>query len=414
MKTGKKTEVTDPGGVGAPAPSNAWVGDISGAFADLGTFLPLVLGVLALGGFSPTSVLFGFGSFALLTALIYRRPVPVQPMKVVAALVIALGATAGSVAATGLLVGVSLLVLGATGAAERLKRAIPQTVLAGVSLGIGLHLAVIGGRLMAGNWPLGAATLALVLILLRTPLSAFACLLALVSAGLWGLVGADAVLPALTPGLHLPHLVVPSLGDFADSIRNMAVPQLMLTITNAVIATAALAASYFPKDAARNITTGRLCLTTGAFNLLLAPFGALPMCHGAGGLVAQYRFGARTGLATAVFGATCLGLGIVFGDSAAALLRLLPLAAVGALLLIAGGELALSKRLFDGRPSCLVVIFLTGAVCVGVNVAVGIVVGFVAEILRSKLVRLYFARKDARSGQPRADAFNQSNNERTK
>jgi len=30
-------------------------------------------------------------------------------------------------------------------------------------------------------------------------------------------------------------------------------------------------------------------------NLTSVPFGGFPMCHGSGGLAAQYRFGARTG-----------------------------------------------------------------------------------------------------------------------
>lgn len=72
---------------------NRLFGDFSGAFADLGTFLPLVVGVLALRGFDPSGVLVGFGLFALVVAVVYRRPMPVQPMKAVAALVIAAGIT---------------------------------------------------------------------------------------------------------------------------------------------------------------------------------------------------------------------------------------------------------------------------------------------------------------------------------
>ncbi|MCP5367992.1 MAG: sulfate transporter, partial [Hyphomicrobiales bacterium] len=69
-------------------PAAALLGELSGAVADLGTFLPLVIGVLAVGGFDAAGVLTGFGLFALAVAVFYRRPVPVQPMKAVSALAI--------------------------------------------------------------------------------------------------------------------------------------------------------------------------------------------------------------------------------------------------------------------------------------------------------------------------------------
>lgn len=362
-------------------------GDISGAFADLGTFLPLVIGVLAVNRFSPVSVLVGFGCFALATAMIYRRPIPVQPMKAVAAIVIATGLSAQGVAATGIILGSVLVVLALTGAIEKLNRAVPQSVLAGVSLGIGIHLAIVGVGLASANWVLGLSIFLLVLALLRTPLGNFACLAGLVAAVAWGIWSGLAPVQPLQAGFHLPALSLPSLDAFREAAETVVLPQFMLTIANAVLATAALAATYFPGDAERNITPRRLALSTGSLNLALAPFGALPMCHGAGGLVAQHRFGARTGLAPALFGSVCLGLGLFLGDGALAVLGILPLAAVGAMLAIAGGELAISKRLFDGRPSCMAVIALTAALCVFVNVAVGVIAGMAAEFLRGWIIR---------------------------
>ena len=83
------------------------------------------------------------------------------------------------------------------------------------------------------------------------------------------------------------------------------------------------------------------------------------MCHGAGGLQAQYRFGGRTGLAPILFGAVLLVLSVGFAGSAAQLFAVIPIGAVGALLIMAGTDLALSRRLFDVRPSCWPVIGLT-------------------------------------------------------
>lgn len=112
------------------------------------------------------------------------------------------------------------------------------------------------------------------------------------------------------------------------------------------------------------------------------------MCHGAGGLVAQHRFGARTGLAPAVFGTTCLGLGLMLGPDAVALLGLLPMAAVGALLMIAGGEMTISKRLFDAGPDGLAIILLTGFVGVMVDITTGLIAGLSAELVRTWIRRL--------------------------
>jgi hypothetical protein len=186
--------------------------------------------------------------------------------------------------------------------------------------------------------------------------------------------------------------MIPGVEAFREAAASVVIPQLALTITNAVLMTAALAATFFPGEGER-LGPRRLALTSGGLNLLLAPFGALPMCHGAGGLVVQHKFGARTGLAPALFGLACLALGLGLGTGALGVLGLVPLAAVGALLVIAGGEMALSKRLFDGRPSCIAVILGTAAICVLVNAAVGVVAGLAAEYTRTYVLRRLGARE---------------------
>jgi MFS superfamily sulfate permease-like transporter len=163
--------------------------------------------------------------------------------------------------------------------------------------------------------------------------------------------------------------------------QTVLLPQLALTVTNAAMVTATIAANYFPQDRDR-ITPDRLALTSGALNIVLAPLGAFPMCHGAGGLVVQHSFGARTGLAPALFGITCLALGILLGADAVGLMNILPLAAVGALLVVAGTDLAFSKPPREARAGSLVIILLTGITCVAINVAVGLLVGLLAELLR--------------------------------
>jgi MFS superfamily sulfate permease-like transporter len=193
--------------------------------------------------------------------------------------------------------------------------------------------------------------------------------------------GSGAAIPTAAP-----HFIVPSWPEVWRSFQIAVLPQLSLTLTNAVIVTANLARELFPSSGAV-ASERRLALSSGLANVLLCPFGAMPMCHGAGGLTAQYRFGARTGLAPIMFGAVLLVLAIGFADRAASLFALIPIGAVGSLLIFAGTDLAISRRLFDGRPSCLWVIGATALITVIVNPALGLVAGWIAELIRATTVR---------------------------
>jgi SulP family sulfate permease len=124
------------------------IGEISGAFADPGTFLPIVIAVLTLHLIDPTGLFFGFGLFAIAVATIYHRPIPVQPMKAVAAIVIADQLSADTIAATGLLLSVTVLLLTVTGLVSFIGKKIPRAVLIGIQLGVGLILAWAGAKLM--------------------------------------------------------------------------------------------------------------------------------------------------------------------------------------------------------------------------------------------------------------------------
>lgn len=369
--------------IGTPAspPPASRLGDLSGAFADLGTFLPLVLGIFAVQQIDPSGLLVGFGVFALVTAAVYRRPVPVQPMKAVAAVAIAGGLSAAGLAATGLLLGIVLILLAAFGLVGRLGRLIPDNVMLGIQLGVGLYLAWAGIKLMQEQPWLGVAALGLLLVLQRTRAKPLAALAVVVAAAVWGVFHQAQDLPPVDPGLYLPTLAWPDLAAMWESAHDVLFPQLALTLTNATVITAAIAGEYFPGDRAR-ITPDRLAMSTGVVNLLVAPFGGFPMCHGAGGLVVQHRFGARTGLAPLIFGLACLALGVLLGGQALAMLALVPMAAIGSLLLIAGVDLAFTKRLRQAGTKSLVVIALTGLVCVVANVVIGLLAGVVFDWMR--------------------------------
>ncbi|WP_316365497.1 putative sulfate/molybdate transporter [Candidatus Thiodiazotropha sp. CDECU1] len=359
------------------------VGEFSGAFADLGTFLPIVIAVLTLQLIDPSGLFIGFGLFALAVAAIYRRPIPVQPMKAVAAVVIAENLSAGTIAASGLLLGITVLLLTVTGVASYLGKKLPQAVLSGIQLGIGLILAWAGAKLMLQDPLTGLAAMVLLLLLLPTRFKSFSAILVILGTSVWSAVGQPVQIPEIAIGFYLPQWVSFDWSDGWKSAETILLPQLALTLTNAMIVTAAIARHLFV-DQDRSITPNQLGMSTGVLNLLLAPLGAFPMCHGAGGLVVQHRFGARTGLAPAIFGITCLSIGLLLGPNALQLLLLIPLAAVGALLVFAGIDLAMSKELMHGSRENLPVIIITGLVCLLFNVALGLLVGIAIEYLRKR------------------------------
>jgi predicted benzoate:H+ symporter BenE len=358
----------------------------SGACGDLGTFIPHVIGAMTVAGLAPVGVLFGFAAFLIATGLFYGLPMPVQPMKAVSAVILTGGLRPGEVAAPGIMIGVVLLLLGVTGWISRLARAIPQSVSAGLQLGLGLLMGVLGFKLMLETPWIGFGSLVLLFALTRIPrcpAAPIALAAAIVAGWASGSVG-SAPEVAITPGM--PHLVVPSWAEVWRSFQVAVLPQLSLTLTNAVIVTASLSRELFPATA--SVASERnLALSSGLANVLLCPFGAMPMCHGAGGLAAQFRFGARTGLAPIIFGAVLFVLAVAFADHAAALFALIPIGAVGALLIFAGTDLAISRRLFDGKPSCWWVIGATALLTVTVNPAAGLILGWVSEFIRAAIVR---------------------------
>jgi MFS superfamily sulfate permease-like transporter len=124
-------------------------------------------------------------------------------------------------------------------------------------------------------------------------------------------------------------------------------------------------------------------------NLLAAPLGGYPMCHGAGGIAGHYRFGARTATAPLLIGGVFLLLGVLLGDSAFPLLALIPTAVLGGLLFFSGLELAISASLPRYNEGELFVILVIAAVSVASNPAVAFALGLpLAYALQRGLVRV--------------------------
>jgi MFS superfamily sulfate permease-like transporter len=316
-------------------------------------------------------------------------------MKAVAAVLLTAQFGPAELAISGIMIGAVLLVLGLTGWIARLARLVPQSVLAGLQLGLGLALALVSLELMATAPLVAVPTLALLVGLLFVPAAPSALIGVVAAVVLAQLLGAPGIGLESLSAPALPITAWPSLAELERAVALFVLPQLSLTFTNAVLLTALLAGDYFGERAA-HVTPRRLSVTSGLANLLLTPLGALPMCHGAGGLAAHHRFGARSGTAPLLIGLALLAVALLPDNLGLSLLAAIPAAGLGALLLMAAGELALNRRLFDCRPSCWPVVAATAGVTLWADPFWGLLAGSAAELVRLAVVRLLF-RRDARS-----------------
>lgn len=368
---------------------NKWLSEIAGAYGDLGTFLPLVMGILLLGYFDASGILVGFGVFAIFSGLIYRRPIPVQPMKAIAAYAIVGGLTPAAVMASGLLLGVILLVLGTTRLFKKLDQWIPACVLVGIQLGLGVSLIVTSLSMVSKDWISVILVVLLLLVVQRSQLKVVWILILLLAGISWSFVWEGQALPVVSFQWYWPKVSLPEWSDFKEALETAVFPQLAMTLTNAVLLTALVASQYFPENADRNrISPRHLAISTGFLNILLAPMGALPMCHGAGGLVAHYHLGARRGFAVIVFGVTCLLLGFLAGDQAIQLLALMPAFIVAGLLAYAGVQLSSPMKAWQQPLLERVITLLVAIICVLFNAGFALVAGVVFAVVLKRFASL--------------------------
>jgi MFS superfamily sulfate permease-like transporter len=354
-------------------------GEIAGSLGDLGTFLPLLVGMAAQNGLDFAAALFFAGLFNVITGLAFSIPMAVQPMKAIAAVALTEGLTSAQIVAAGASVSLVVLVLGLTGLIDWLNRVVPKSVVRGLQLALGLSLLMKGMQMVAETkqWlaPDGLLTglLALLLVLLLFFSRRVPAALALFGVGLviavWTHPG---VLGSIGFRLTLPSWKPPAWNDFVTSFPKAALPQIPLTTLNSVIAVCALSADLFPD---RKAGPRKVATSVGLMNLVACWFGGMPMCHGAGGLAGQYRFGARTNGSILFLGIVKMVLAVALGASLMSLCRAFPASVLGVMLAFSGMELALVCR-DQTRKTDNFNMLLTAAACTALNnIALGFALG---------------------------------------
>jgi len=353
--------------------------ELSGSFGNLGTFLPLAVGYIAVCGLDPAGLLVMMGLANLATGILYRLPIPIEPMKVIAAAAIAQKWSPSLIYAAGFSMGVVWLLFAASGVASRVARITPAPVVRGIQATLGILLAMEAFRMLSTSWLLGGFAL-LVGFLLRSNRNApAAVVLVVIGVAFMGIQGQLAGIAGLD--FPVPSVTLFSLREGWQSRVLAGFAQIPLTITNATIATSCLISAYWPE---RHVSPRRLSLSQGLMNLAAPFFGGMPMCHGAGGLAGQYYFGARTGGTNIMEGLIELTLGLFLASSVTGLFGAFPKAVTGAMLLLVGCELLKFARDVQGKRDILS-LATTVAVSLASNMAFGFLAGIAVSLLASRL-----------------------------
>ncbi len=360
--------------------------EVSGAFGDLGTSLPLIVGMIAAAHLDATSVLVVFGALQVMTGLVYRMPMPVQPLKAVAAMVIAQKLGADVVYGGGLAIGLLMLVLVVTGLLDWLARLVPRVVVRGIQCGLGLqlgHLAVANYIPSLGlpGYLLAALSFAIVVLLIgnrRFPPAPI--VLALGAAFALTVGGASpAAFDALGVRLPLVHVATPAA--VWQGLLLLALPQIPLSLGNSLLATRQVAADLFPDRAPLAIR--RIGFTYSLMNLVSPFLSGIPVCHGSGGMAGHYAFGGRTGGSVIIAGTVILATGLLAGGSIGAVALLFPAPMLGVLLLVEAVAILSLLRDLAGAPREFAL-----ALCLGV-IAAALPYGYlVALVLGTVLARM--------------------------
>ncbi|XP_062196417.1 molybdate transporter 1-like [Phragmites australis] len=406
--------------------------ELNGAMGDLGTYIPIVLSLALSRHLDLGTTLIFTGIYNVVTGLIYGVPMPVQPMKAIAATALSDPSFAiPEIMAAGILSAAFVLFLGVTRLMQLVYWIVPLPVVRGIQLAQGLNFAMaavkyiryeqdlakgksMGHRPWTGLDGLVLAIAAICFILLvngagesqgqggdtqltesqedghdrvrqenkvrtfirRAGPAIPSAVIVFVLGVAFAVARHPAAVRELRAGPSRMLVVHISREAWKQGFLKGAVPQIPLSVLNSVVAVCKLTRDLFPEKAA---SATSVSVTMGAMNLVGCWFGAMPCCHGAGGLAGQYKFGGRSGGCVAALGALKLALGLGLGGSMLRVLVQFPVGLLGVLLLFAGVELAIAARDISSKAEAFVMLLCTAVSLVGSSAALGFLCGMIAH-----------------------------------
>ena len=337
--------------------------ELAGAFGDLGTLVPLVTAMIIINKVNAKGLFLSFGLLYIYSGLFFGLPVSVQPMKFIATIMITENLSPSYLLGAGLFVGVFYIMLALTNAISLISRITPKAVIKGIQFGLGLNLLLLAMQFMLGDglfgWILSIVGVAIVLILINGKRLPPALLLLPLGIS-FSMIYNNFPFGIFTTGIEigLPQFSVPTVSDITQGALLLAIPQIPLTLSNAILATSELSRDFFGKK--KQVSTRRLSISHGFMNLVSVALGGIPVCHGAGGMAGHYRFGARTGGAMIIIGTAFTLLSIFYGDAIYQILSLIPFSILGVLLLFSGIELVKTVKGIIPQKTDFLIALLVG------------------------------------------------------
>jgi hypothetical protein len=366
----------------------------AGAFGDLGTLIPFVVAYIAVVKMDPFGVFFSLGAAMLASGLYYKTPFPVQPMKAIGAIAATQAAQTATISQStiygaSLVTGLAWLLLGLSGAAHRVGGWVPRFIVVGIVLGLGLGFMLEGIKMMSDGWLIAGIAMTGTLLLLKNKVlpAMFLLLLFGVACGIAKNPDLLVSLAGLKIQFRLPSMALFNVSwkDIAIGAALLALPQLPLTLGNAVIAIKEENNRLFPD---RPVTENEVATSTGVMNLLSAACGGVPMCHGAGGMAGHVAFGAKTGGAPIILGVVLLLVAFFLSGSVGIILELFPRAVLGVILFLTGAQLALGSCDFSKNKEERFITLVTAAFSmwnVGLAFVAGVLLAYLKEQNRLRL-----------------------------
>lgn len=363
--------------------------ELAGSMGDFGTFIPLAVGYISVCGLNPAGIFVMMGLANIVIGLVYQLPVPLQPMKVIAAVAIAQRWSSSMVYASGLAMGVIWLFFAGTGIIDWIGSLLPNSVIRGIQVALGVLLAFKAFKMLSTWWLLGIVSIIIALLLRRNRYAPSAIVLVVIGVAIMFIKGR--VQQIGFPDLSLPTLTGFRVEEIWQALLLAGLAQIPLTATNAVISTSSLIKTYWPE---KEVKEKWLSLNMGIMNLILPFFGGMPMCHGAGGLAGQHYFGARTGGAKIIEGLIEVSIGLFLTTSIAKTFAVFPTAIIGAMMFLVGAELTKFARDIRFSKEDLVPMVATLFISLATNMAYGLAAGLIVyyltrSVLEGKFQWLY-------------------------
>jgi len=377
--------------------------ELSGSLGDIGIFLPLALSLISFNGLNPFSVFFMAGVLYIVSGYYFGHPMPVQPLKALAVISLAIGASVNVISAASIIMGIFLLSLyfASETIIPFLGKIFTKPMIRGIQLGVGLFLVKKGVDsiklkefLLHGKesiisingyaLPLGIifGTASVLFIIKFSRNSKIPTSLIIIAVGLiFGLVSSEPGFISTGDPVGAPTLFFPTLNDAVSAFFLLVIPQIPLTVGNALFATADTAKSYFGEGAKRT-TPKSLSLSLGIANVLIGFVGGMPVCHGSGGLTAHYKFGSRTVGSNFIIGTIFVTVGILSLFFPVSFLYLIPASTLGSLLIFIGIEHAmLIEDIAKDKNALFAALTVASVAAATKNLFLGCIAGFLAERL---------------------------------